>query len=368
MKINAGFAADVDRLNLAAVLGQQTQLLGLSVRHDDAHERLAGHFVPRIDRNRRERCVRAAVHVLAKLLVYVRELLSQLDAPLPEMSLHVDEAHPPGCTHVPPIVTRQRSQYQRVRAASLHAVHDGRITVTTVLRLMQASSIDAVCRFGAETLVQVQLDAFVHQVPFPLHRPRARHFALHAHGHVEHEPRVRIVRLAQPFERVLQLRPVDDAAAVRPFGVGRVALQHVVVAAAPDELVGQLDAGEVTLDRAPSVGQVTAPADGGQPLNAPVVRLDRVNNRLAQRSGAPVQARLPVVLPVRPSATLRAIHVIAVVTHLERAPRFRDGRQTLTLRVPATDRSRTAAITAAATRNKRTRLLRRWHYLQLRVT
>lgn len=133
MKINAGFAADVDRLDLAAVFGQQTQLLGFSVRHDDAHERLAGHFVPRIDRDRRERGVRAAVYVLAELLVYVRELLSQLDAPLPEVSLHIDKAHPPGGARVPPIVSRQRSQYQRVRAAGFQAVHGGRIATTLLL-------------------------------------------------------------------------------------------------------------------------------------------------------------------------------------------------------------------------------------------
>jgi len=112
-----------------------------------------------------------------------------------------------------------------------------------------------------------------------------------------------------------------------------------VVAAAPHELVGQLDAREIALDGAAAVRQVTAPGDRGQPLGAPVVGPDRFHDGRAQRGRAPVQARFPVVLPVRAPAPPRTVHVVAVVAHLERAPGLGNGGRQPTLRVPATDRS-----------------------------
>jgi len=98
-----------------------------------------------------------------------------------------------------------------------------------------------------------------------------------------------------------------------------------VVAAATHELVGQLDAREIALDGAAAVRQVTAPGDRRQPLGAPVVRPDRVHDGRAQRGRAPVQARFSVVLPVRAAAASRAVHVIAVVAHLESAPGLGNG-------------------------------------------
>jgi len=324
----------VDGLHPGAVPGQQNQLLWLRVRHDDAHERLAGRPVPRVHRDRRERHVRATVHVLTQLPVHVRELVPEFDASLPEVPLHVDEAHAAGGAHVPLVTSRQRGQYQGVRASA--TVVRGRFRGFGGRGLRRDSG------GGAQTLVQVHLDALVHHVPLPLHRSRAGHLAQHAHGHVQHIPRVRVVRLAQLSER-LQLR-VD----VSPLGVHRFALH--VAAAAPHELVGQFDARKIALDRPAAVRQVTAPGDRRQPLGAPVVRPDRVHDGRAQHGRAPVQARFPVVLPVRAPAAPRAVHVVAVVAHLVRAPCLGNGGRQLTLRVPATDRS-------GRTTRQRTRLM-----------
>lgn len=71
-----GLSADVDCLHGAAAAAVRVRpAVRLRVRHDDAHERLAGRLVPRVHRDRRERRVRVPVHVLAQLLVHVRELL-----------------------------------------------------------------------------------------------------------------------------------------------------------------------------------------------------------------------------------------------------------------------------------------------------
>lgn len=332
---SGGFSADVDCLNLAAVFGQQFQLLGLRVRHDDAHERLAGNSVPRVHRDRRERDARAAVHVFAKLPVDVRKLLPELNAPLSEVQLNVDEAHPSRSVHVPAVVSGQRCQNQRVRSLNGGGRHvDGRIAATAVTR----GVFIAIGRFGSDggshgpqIFVQVTLDALVHHVPFPLYRSRTGHLTLHAHRYVQHEPRVRVVRLAQLFQCV-QFR-ID----VRPLGVHRLAL-HVVVPAAPHELVGQFDAREMALDSATAVRQVTAPRDRGQPLDASVVGFDGVRDRRAQCGRSPVQARFPMVLPVSSPATSRTVHVITVVAHLERTPGLGNGGRTLAFRVPAADR------------------------------
>jgi len=87
------------------------------------------------------------------------------------------------------------------------------------------------------------------------------------------------------------------------------------------------------------VRQVTAPGDRRQPLGAPVVRPNGVYDGRAQYGRAPVQARFPVVLPVRAPTAPRAVHVIAVVAHLVRAPGLGNSGRQLTLRVPATNRS-----------------------------
>lgn len=181
--------------------------------------------------------------------------------------------------------------------------------------------------------VQVDLGAPGHQLPLPLHRPARGHLAHHANGHVEHQPRVRVVRLAQSDHLRVQFRAHLPREQVGPADVGGLAEVDETVR---DELLGRLGAREETLDGAPPVERVAAFRQCGDVLERDGVLLRRGQHLFAQAAGTGVQAGPPVTLPVRPSALPRTVEAGAVVTALVRPLRLGQRRLVAALVVPAT--------------------------------
>lgn len=251
-------------------------------------------------------------------------------APQFQLPLYVVEAdlpYPP--RRVLPVVTGKRGEHQHLRRLHLSRnVARRRRLLSTLRRGGRGGRVVSVGR------VQVDLGASGHQLAFPLHGPAGRHLAHHAYGHVQHQPRLGIVRFAKSDHLGVQLGTHLPGQQIRPPDIGRLPEVHETVR---DEFFRRLGAREETLDGAPPVERVAALRKRRDVLKRDRILLRGGQHLLAQASGPRVQTGSPVALPVRPSALPRTIEAGTVVTALVRLLRLGQRRCVAALVVPATD-------------------------------
>lgn len=237
------------------------------------------------------------------------------NAPQFQLPLNVVEADlPDPFRRVLPVVTWKRGEHQHFRRLHLPGdIARGRGLLPALGRGGRGGRVVPVGR------VQVDLGASGHQLPFPLHRPARRHLAHHANGHVEHQPRVRVVRFAKSDHLGVQFRPHLSRQQIGPTDVSGLAQVHETVR---DEFFSRLGAREETLDGAAAVERVATFRQRRDMLKRDGILLRRGQHLLAQAPRAGVQTGPPVALPVRPSALPRTVQAGAVVTAFIRPLRF----------------------------------------------
>lgn len=152
--------------------------------------------------------------------------------------------------------------------------------------------------------VESDLGAPGYQLPFPPDRAASWHLADHAHRHIEHQPRFRIVRLAEAHQLGVKLGAHLAREQVRPTHVRGLAEVSEAVA---DETLGQLGAREKALDRATSVSGVATSGEGGDVLQGGRVLLRRGQYLAAETAGTRMKAGPAMTLPVSSSTLARAI-------------------------------------------------------------
>lgn len=253
------------------------------------------------------------------------------DAPQFQLPLDVAEADlPDPFRRVLPVVTRKRGEHQHFRRLHLpgDVARGGRGLLPTLRRGGRRGRVVPVGR------IQVYLGASGHQLPFPLHGPARGHLAHHANGHVQHEPRVRVVRFAKSDHLGVQLRPHLSRQQVGPTDVRGLAQIHETVR---NEFFSRLGTREETLDGAAAVERVATFRQRRDVLKSDGILLRRGQHLLAQAPGTGVQTGPPVALPVRPSALPRTIEAGAVMTAFVRLLSLGQCCRIAALVIPATN-------------------------------